>query len=192
MSEQGARVAGIDPNLEALEVARNAVPAGTFHQSGAEAMPFASRSFDGAIFLNSLHHVPMPSMHQALREAARVVKAMSPIIIVEPLAEGSLFSVLRGVEDETDIRTAAQEAIDEAVASDAFEEFNRVDYLRQNHFVNLEEFLTHTLSVEPERTAAVEARRPEIEAAFWHHAQAATNGQVSLEQPMRARVLRAK
>lgn len=155
-------------------------------------MPFASQSFDGAVFLNSLHHVPKPCMRQALREAARVVEAMAPVVIIEPLAKGSLFSVLREVEDEADVRNAAQEAIDEALASRAFEELECVDYLRQDHFANLDEFLTHILSVEPERSAVVEERRPELEAAFWHHAQATTHGQVSLEQPMRNRVLIAK
>ena len=192
LSEYGARVTGVDPNLEALEVARNTVPAGTFHQAGAEAMPFADQYFDGAIFLNSLHHVPRNSMHRALQEAARVVKAMAPVVIIEPLAEGSLFSVLREVEDETDIRTAAQEAVDESLASGTFEKLNCVDYLRQDHFVNLDEFLTHILSVEPERTTIVEERRTKVETTFWRHAQAAANGRVSLDQPMRARVLAAK
>jgi len=79
LSNRGARVAGVDPNLEALAFARQAVPTGTFYQAGAEAMPFADRSFDGAIFLNSLHHVPKHAMDRALREAARVTKPAGPI-----------------------------------------------------------------------------------------------------------------
>lgn len=192
LSERGARVVGVDPNLKALEAARKAVPAGAFYQAGAEEIPFADQSFDGVIFLNSLHHVPKLAMRQALREADRVVKATAPIVIIEPLAEGPLFAVLRWVEDETDVRAAAQGAIEEAIVSGAFEKLDCVDYLRRERFAGLDGFLAHALSVEPERAAIVEERRSEIEAAFRHHAWVAADGQASLEQPMRAHVLRAK
>lgn len=192
LSDRGARVVGVDPNLEALEAARKSVPTGAFCRADAEEMPFANQSFDGAIFLNSLHHVPKPAMRRALREADRVVKATVPIVIIEPLAEGPLFSVLRLVEDETDVRAAAQGAIEEALASGSFEKLDRVDYLRREYFAGLDEFLTHALSVEPERAIVVEERRSEIEAAFRHHARVAADGRASLEQPMRAHVLRGK
>lgn len=192
LSERGARVVGVDPNLEALEAARKAVPGGTFHLAVAEEMPFGGQSFDGAIFLNSLHHVPTRAMRRALREADRVVKAMAPIVIVEPLAEGPLFAVLRWVEDETEVRAAAQGAIEEAIASGAFEKLDCVDYLRRERFADLDGFLSHVLSVEPERAAVVEERRSEVEAAFRRHARVAADAQASLEQPMRVHVLRAK
>ena len=79
LSTRGARVAGIDPNPEALAVAGEAVPEGTFRTARAEALPFADASFDGAVFLNSLHHVPKHAMDRALREAARVTKPAGPI-----------------------------------------------------------------------------------------------------------------
>jgi ubiquinone/menaquinone biosynthesis C-methylase UbiE len=60
LSALGAKVTSIDPNIEALSLARRAVPAGTFRAAGAEAMPFEDDPFDGAVFLNSLHHVRGP------------------------------------------------------------------------------------------------------------------------------------
>ncbi len=192
LSSQGARVAGIDPNSEALEAARQAVPMGTFRAASAEALPFADHSFDGTVFLNSLHHVPKPAMPRALQEAARVIKPAARIVIIEPLAEGSFFCALRPVEDETDVRIAAQEILNWAVESETFEQLGRTDYLRPEHFSNLEQFLARVIAVDPARAAAVEERRPEIEAAFKRHAQVAADGRMILEQPMRAHVLTAR
>lgn len=192
LADRGARVCGVDPNGEALTVARRSVPEGEFCLTGAEAMPFADRSFDGAIFLNSLHHIPKSAMSQALREAARVTKPTAPILIIEPLVEGSLFSVLSTVEDETDIRATAQLAIDEALRSGAFEHLGRTDYLRQERFEDPECFLVHAVGVDPARAASIEERRSEIEAAFRRYARIAQDGKMILEQPMRARVLAAR
>lgn len=192
LSDRGARVAGLDPNGAVLAVARQAVPSATFYQAGAEVMPFADRSFDGAIFLNSLHHVPKLAMHRALREAARVTKFAEPIVIIEPLAAGSFFSVLRTVEDETDVRAAAQEVIAEGLESEAFELLDLRDYLRREHFADLDEFLVRVVAADPARAATVEGRRPEVEAAFRRYGRATEDGQVVLEQPIRAHVLAAR
>ena len=191
LSDRGAHVSGVDPNAETLALAREAVPTGTFHQACAEALPFADDSFDGAIFLNSLHHVPEPVMHQALEEAARVVGPASPIVVVEPLAEGSFFSSLRPVEDETDVRTSAQETLSRALESRIFEQLRCVDYLRREHFEGLDQFLARIVAVDPARAEMVAERRSEVEAAFRRHAQVAADGRMTLEQPMRAHVLTA-
>ena len=189
LSGQGAHVAGVDPNSEALALAREAAPEATFYRSGAEALPFADDSFDGAIFLNSLHHVPRPAMHRALQEAARVVVPSSPIVVVEPLAEGSFFSVLRPVEDETKVRITAQEVLDRAVASGAFEQIGRVDFVRREHFENPDRFLAHVVAVDSSRAAAATEHRSEVEEAFRRYARIAADGLMTLEQPMRARLL---
>ncbi len=191
LAARGARVTGVDPNTEALAVAREAVPEGTFRAAGAEALPFADASFDGAVFLNSLHHVPKPVMHRALGEAARVVGPAGPIVVVEPLAEGSFFLALRPVEDETNVRTAAQEALRQAVEGGAFEQLRRVDYLRREVFESMDEFLARVVAVDPARAAVVAGRRPEVEAAFGRHARADADGRMTLDQPMRAHVLKA-
>ena len=190
LEARGAYVYGVDPNAEALVLARKAAPEGAFHRASAEALPFGDHSFDGAIFLNSFHHVPEPRMSRALREAGRVVKPAAPIVVIEPLTEGSLFSVLRLVEDETEIRAAAQLAIDEALESGAFEQLGRVDYLRQERFEDVERFLSHALRADPGRADVIEERRSEIEAAFRRYARVSEYGNTILEQPMRARVLK--
>ncbi len=191
LADRGACVVGVDPNTGALAAARRFIPEGMFYPAGAEEMPFADRSFDGAIFFNSFHHVPKSAMPRALREAGRVTKPAAPIVVIEPRAEGSLFSVLRVVEDETDVRSAAQLAIDEALESGAFEQLGRLDYLRRERFEGPEGFLGHAVGVDPARAAVVEQRRSEVEAVFRRYARIAGDGKMVLEQPMRARVLAA-
>lgn len=191
LAARGARVGGVDPNAEALAAARRTVPTGTFFQAGAEAMPFDEDAFDGAIFLNSLHHVPKTAMRRALGEAARVVKPAGPIVIIEPLAEGSFFHALRAVEDESAVRAAAQESLRCALEEGVFEQLGRVDYLRRERFADLEGFLARIVEVDPARAEAVAGRRAEVEAAFRRYTRAAADGHMTLEQPMRAHVLAA-
>lgn len=189
LADLGAHVSGVDPNAEALALAREVVPAGTFHVAGAETLPFEDDSFDGAVFLNSFHHVPKADMHRALGEAARLVGPAGPIVVVEPLAEGSFFFALRTVEDETDVRTAAQDTLRRAVKSGAFEQLRRVEYLRREQFEGLDQFLARIVAVDQTRAATVTENRPEIEAAFRRYARVAGDGRMTLEQPMRVHVL---
>lgn len=191
LSERGADVVGLDPSAEALALARKAVPAATFYLAGAESLPFGSGSFSGAIFLNSLHHVPGPLMRRALGEAARVVEPTRPIVVIEPLAEGSFFCALRPVEDETDARNAAQEALRRALEGGAFERLRRIDYIRRGHVEGPDQFLARVVAVDPARASLAAERRPEVEAAFRRHARTAADGRTFLEQPMRAHVLAA-
>ena len=192
LAARGARVAGVDPNPEALAVARESVSTGTFLAARAEALPFVDASFDGAVLINSLHHVPKPAMDRALRDAARVVVPSGFVVVVEPLAEGSFFLALRPVEDETEVRTAAQEVLVRAVASGTLDQLRRVDYLRHERFEDMEGFLDRVVAVDPARAALVARNRPEVEAAFSRYASVAPDGGVALDQPMRAHVLKAR
>lgn len=192
LSSRGARVVGLDPNEQALAVARESVPAGMFLSGGAQVLPFADHSFDGVIFLNSLHHVPEREMRPALLEAARVAKPGHRIVVIEPLAEGSFFSVLSLVEDETEVRSAAQDAVREALDDGTFELLDLIDYPRRERFADVDQFLTRILAADPARAPIVEERRQEITDAFRCYAQATSHGLSVLEQPIRTHVLTAK
>ena len=89
LAARGHVVAGIDPAPQAVAAAEQLVPEARFVIGGAEALPFADASFDAAIFLNSLHHVPVAQMPTALREALRVLRPGGEVVIVEPLAQGA-------------------------------------------------------------------------------------------------------
>ena len=86
-----------------------------FERAGAQAIPFAEASFDGALMLKSLHHVPMPDMDAALREVARVLKPGGWLYVSEPVYGGPLNEIVRLFNDEGEVRAAAQQALDRAV-----------------------------------------------------------------------------
>ena len=66
-----------------------------------------------------------------------------------------------------------------------------MNYLRRELFEDLDQFLVRIVAVDPTRAAVVAERRSKVEAAFRRHARVAADGRMTLEQPMRAHVLRA-
>ncbi len=88
-----------------------------FEKAGAQAIPFPDASFDGALMLKSLHHVPMPLMDQAVAELARVLRPGGWLYVSEPVYAGELNELIRLFNDEGEVRAAAQAALDRAVAS---------------------------------------------------------------------------
>ncbi len=88
-----------------------------FERAGAEAIPLGDASFDGAMMLKSLHHVPMALMDQALTEIARVLRPGGWLYVSEPVYAGPLNELIRLFNDEGTVRAAAQAALDRAIAS---------------------------------------------------------------------------
>jgi len=142
------------------------------------------------VMLNSLHHVPRESLAAALAEIARVVAANAPIVIVEPLAEGTFFDAMRPLEDETAIRAAAQAALDDACADGgpmilvSIEEFDRVEPFR-----DVEQFIERLVAVDPARRSALPAARGEVERLFAELSEPTALG-ATLRQPLRMHRLR--
>lgn len=87
-----------------------------FLQASAAAVPCADASFDLALMLKSLHHVPLPDMAQALNEVARVLRPGGWLYVSEPVYEGALNEVVKLFNDEGVVRAAAQAALDAALA----------------------------------------------------------------------------
>lgn len=87
-----------------------------FLQASAAAVPCADASFDLALMLKSLHHVPLPDMAQALDEVARVLRPGGWLYVSEPVYEGALNEVVKLFNDEGVVRAAAQAALDAALA----------------------------------------------------------------------------
>ncbi|MEP9369010.1 class I SAM-dependent methyltransferase [Xanthobacter sp. VNH20] len=182
LSARGAEVTGIDPQADAIAVARQAVPKARFEQAGAQDLPFADGAFGAAVFLNSLHHVPQAVMAAALREAARV--SGGNVVVIEPLAAGTFFLSMLPVEDETEIRAQAQAALD-AVEQDGLRIIECVEYDDPRKFSGLDAFIAKLVEVDPARAPTTVAKRGELDALFRANAVAEGEG-FRLVQPHRA------
>lgn len=120
----------------------------------AQSLPFADRSWDGVVLFNSLHHVPVPAMDGTLAEAARVVRRGGWIYVAEPIAAGAFFDLVRVVDDETDVRAAAQSALAGAAAAGlTLRAEGRYDHPAV--YASAEDLLNRLIGVDPARKAAV-------------------------------------
>lgn len=187
--EAGARVVGIDPNPEAVLKAKVQVPGSRFDIGTAEKMPYGDASFDMVVIVNTLHHVPIPAMELALLEAARVLNARGLLVVIEPSANGSFFEALRLVEDETEVRMAAQTALKRVVSSGQLREVECISYIRRETFDNAERFLERIIAVDPAREIAAQSRLKEVIHAINKAAIHLTTGQLAFDQPTKADVL---
>jgi SAM-dependent methyltransferase len=111
-----------------------------FVPAGAEAIPFPDASFDGALMLKSLHHVPVPAMGRALGEVARVLRPGGWLYVSEPVYAGPLNELIRLFNDEREVRDAAQRALDDALRSGAWEAAAERRFATPVHFDDFADF----------------------------------------------------
>jgi SAM-dependent methyltransferase len=111
-----------------------------FERAGAEAIPFPDQSFDGALMLKSLHHVPVESMDRALGELHRVLRCDGWLYVSEPVYAGALNELVRLFNDEGRVRSAAQAALDRALASGAWQQVAEQRFSMPVHFADFDDF----------------------------------------------------
>ena len=177
LTEAGAIWRGLDPFLP------EDVPQAD--KAKAESMPYPDNHFDHAICVNALHHIPLRAMARALTEAARVLRPGGRLVVIEPYATGSLSKVIAVVDDETEIRAAAQRAMD---TTTALEQIAGYDYPRVENYADFDAFCATLIAVDPARAPEIDAQREALLAAFQTEAKRGENGW-SLSQPMSVRVL---
>ena len=151
-------------NVSALEVderqhAKNlAKPQAGLHflQAGAQAIPFGAEQFNLALMLKSLHHIPLDLMDQALGEVWRVLKPGGLLYVLEPVFAGTLNEILRLFHDEEQVRAAALNALNRAVASGAWQQEAEVSFdmpVQYRDFADFQQrligvtYLNHSLDV---------------------------------------------
>jgi SAM-dependent methyltransferase len=187
---RGFEVTGIDPDEATIEAARANAPGAKFMAASGASLTFEQAEFDAAILLNSLHHVPVGEMADALREAARVTGPDGLIIVIEPLASGSFFEAFRTIEDETEVRGLAQSALERALAEGVLLSVRSVTYDRRETFESLDQFLVRATAADRSRERIVAERRAEIEQGFEAAAERDETGRYALTQPLKADILR--
>jgi ubiquinone/menaquinone biosynthesis C-methylase UbiE len=189
LAKRGAVMTGVDPQDAVLDLAREIAPDSTFQQSGAEALPFDDAHFDGAIILNSLHHVPEAVIDAALAEAMRVVKPGGAFLILEPLAKGGYQAVFAPIDDETEVRAMALRKLEAFIEQRGVEVALRAEYETMIPEENAESVLSGGLRVDPSRAALIDEKRAEVTRLFAEHVCQTDRGP-ALDQPMIAIALR--
>lgn len=143
----GSEVVGLE--VDAVQHAKNVSHPQErllFMAASAEAVPFPDASFDGAMMLKSLHHVPVPAMDRALAEVARVVRPGGWFYVSEPIYGGALNEVVRLFNDEGVVRPAAQAALDRALAEGScWEAAGERLFVQPVHFASWDEFAQRML-----------------------------------------------
>jgi SAM-dependent methyltransferase len=191
LAARGALVVGVEISAEQLApaMARDGGRGATYLVGHAQELPLDDASVDLAVFMRALHHVPPADMTQALREARRVLRPGGRVYVAEPQPEGDYFALTRLVEDELEVREAAQRALAQAVTA-GLEGVTTVDY-DVRLCTDLAAFRSRTLSVDPERAGIFDARRAELAEAFEQLGDAGERpGERCFLQPMRVDVLR--
>jgi ubiquinone/menaquinone biosynthesis C-methylase UbiE len=178
MAREGAEATGLEISESQLARARAASPVGgeSYQVGRAEALPFRDKAFDIVVFFNSLHHVPVDSQEKALAEAARVLGTGGRLFVMEPLAEGPLFMLMRPVHDETEVRAAAYGALRRAAEGPAFEEIREYSFAADYCYESFEAYKDAFLQVDQTRRATFEMHEPRLRKDFERTARRVEDG----------------
>lgn len=186
-----------DSRVTALEVderqhAKNLAapqPGLRFVAAGAQAIPCADASFDLALMLKSLHHVPRPLMAQALAEAARVLRPGGHLYVSEPVYGGAFNDLVRLFNDEGVVRAAAQAAVDEALRHGAWQAVAERRFEMPARFRDFDDFEQRVMRPTFADHAIDDAKLAEVRAAFDPHC---SSDGAHFNRPMHLRLLRRK
>ncbi len=140
-----------------------------FVAAGAQAIPAADASFDLAIMLKSLHHVPLALMQSALSEVERVLRPGGYWYVSEPVYDGALNELIRLFNDEGEVRAAAQALLDTAAANGRWDRIADVHFevpVAYRDFADFESRMVHVTYAERHLD---DATRAQLQALFASH-----------------------
>jgi len=185
-----SRVTGLE--VDERQHAKNLAtpqPGLQFVAAGAQSIPVADASFDVALMLKSLHHVPMPLLAQALTEVARVLRPRGYLYVSEPVYDGPLNEVIRLFNDESAVRVAAQAAVDAALRIGVWEQVAEQFFEMPVSFMDFADFEQRMMRPTFADHRIDNAKLAEVSAAFVPHMK--TDG-AHFTRPMHVRVLRKR
>jgi len=165
--ERGADARGLEvaPEPIAKAVAAGTDPSRLVLGDG-RTLPFRDGFFDLLFLINSFHHVPARTRLDLLAESARILKSGGTLIAVEPRPFGEMTEVIRPLEDETEVRTAAQSLLASPPAPFHLRRIEEYDSLRA--FPDAGAMIRGLVAVDPDRAAraADPAIREAVEQGF--------------------------
>jgi len=167
LHERGAHVIGVEIDIAKIDAVKAQLPDGVSMVAGrGEDLPFETGTQDLVCFIHSFHHVPVALHDRALAEARRVLKPGGRLHVAEPLPDGSMFDVIRFVEDETEVRTASHERMRRLADDGRHELMASRDYVLKREFADIGAFLDRIVFVDPARAEKLPAVKAEMERMF--------------------------
>jgi ubiquinone/menaquinone biosynthesis C-methylase UbiE len=187
---RGADVIGVECGEIMLRAAHEADPdhPGSYLEGVGQDLPLPDASADVVVFSYSLHHVPRDAMVAALREARRVLRTGGTLYVVEPLAEGPGHEVVKLIDDETEVRAYAQEALGQARTL-GFELVREFRYTSRVILADADALARRVVGVDPTRAERMRERRAEFGRRFEAVALRLEDG-FALDQDNRVHVFR--
>jgi SAM-dependent methyltransferase len=184
----GCRVTGLE--VDQRQHAKNLAepqPGLVFIEAGAEAVPLPDASFDLALMLKSLHHVPLALLDQALDEVHRVLRPQGCLYVSEPVYGGPLNEIVKRYNDEGRVRAEAQAALDRALASGRWEAVAEQHFEMPVRFADFDDFERRMMRPTFADHALDDAKIAAVRAAFEPHLGPAG---AHFTRPMHVRLLR--
>ena len=156
LANNGAEIFGIDPSENAIKQANELGGGAKYQAATLDDAGFSPNSFDVVIFCTSLHHIPNSAV--ALQGAIKLVKNTGKIIIVEPQPDDPLYPVYCWLDDEKEVQSIAQNAIDEIVNSQQVKRSKTLYLNHEYHYENLNALIDDMMEVDVTRSLTTEAR----------------------------------
>jgi SAM-dependent methyltransferase len=177
----------VDAIQHAANLAAAPVAGLAFHLAPADAIPFPEASFDVALLLKSLHHVPVPRMDAALGELARVLVPGGLLYVSEPVFAGAFNELMRLFHDEQAVREAARAALGRAAARGTLEAVEEVRFDAPIAFRDFDDFVARMVRVTHTDLAPGTDLLAEVRRRFEAHRRP---GGARFERPMRVNLMR--
>ncbi|MGO1118577.1 class I SAM-dependent methyltransferase [Rhodovibrionaceae bacterium A322] len=178
----------VTPERIAQAEARDKVAAETYMQASGSSLPLPDESMDLVVFFNSLHHLPIDEMAQALEESHRLLKPHGHLYIAEPIAEGPLHAITSPIDDETEVRRLAYEALQAAGDGTKLRHLQEVTYKSPAYYKDFADFRTKMVDVDPTRRSLFQAQEESLLETFERLGQPGERG-MAFDNPMRVNLL---
>jgi SAM-dependent methyltransferase len=149
---EGATVTPVEVDSAKVAKIRANLPGGVEVVLGrAEELPLKSQSQDLACMFFSLHHVPESGQSAAFNEILRVLKPGGRLHVVEPYPYGTMFDVVRMVEDETRVRTHSHDILSRLGEAAEFRLVARQEYVLTREYPSFDIFVDKIVNSDADR-----------------------------------------